>query len=151
MSSVPESTVATMPHELHRKRRAALSPYFSKTSIRRLEPVIQRTLGDLLKRFSACGKTGDVMPMSTAYKATTSDIITGYSFGTSVEYLKKDDYNVPFFEAVAANFEMAWWMTHIPWLGPLMNLIPVPVMGLVMPGLESLWQMHRVSLESHRS
>lgn len=41
---VPGSTVETIPHDHHRIRRAALDPYFSKTSIRRLEPVITETL-----------------------------------------------------------------------------------------------------------
>lgn len=82
--------------------------------------------------------------MSIVYKATTSDIITRYSFGKSTNYLKRDDYNEPYFSAVDANFTMAWPMTYIPWLGPLMSLIPSTVMGVIYPGLKSLWEMHGV-------
>ena len=85
------------------------------------------------------------MPMRLLYVAATSDIITGYTFDASVEYLKKDDLNAQFFESVWASFEMAWWIVHIPLLGPLMNSIPASIMGFMMPGLDSLRQMQRVS------
>lgn len=86
------------------------------------------------------------MPLSAAYKAVTSDIITGYCFGESTGFLMRDDYNSPFFNAVAENFGLAWWMTHIAWLGPLLNAIPMSVQEMLMPGLKSLFRMQRVSL-----
>ncbi len=140
--------MGTIPHELHRKRRAALNPYFSKASIRRLEPVVQETIEKLLKRFNMYTKTGDIMPLNLAYKATTNDIIAAYCFGVNVDYLNMDNYNRPFFEAVAAWQGMLWWIVYIPWLGNLMNSIPAPFMDLLMPDLESLWQMHRVRLQA---
>ena len=144
MLSVPEATGATVTHDLHRTRRAALNPYFSKASIRRLDPVIQRTLENLLRRFSACAKTGDVLPLNTVYKAATSDIISDYTFGVSVDYLKRDDYNAPFFESVSSSFQIAWWLMHMPWLASLMHSIPKPVLSYITPGMESLFQMQRV-------
>lgn len=101
-----------------------------------------------MDRMNNCGQNGDVMPMSVVYKAATSDIITGYSFGTSTNYLTREDYNEEFFSAVDANFAMAWPMTYIPWLGPLLSVIPPSVMGIVYPGLQSLWNMHVVSTQS---
>ena len=142
--SVPEATGATVAHDLHRTRRAALNPFFSKASIRRLDPVIQRTLENLLRRFSACAKTGDIMPLNTVYKAATSDVVSEYTFGVSVDYLKRDDYNAPFFEAISASFEIAWWFMHMPWLASLMHSIPKPVLSYIVSGMESLFQMQRV-------
>lgn len=135
-----------MPHDHHRSRRAALNPYFSKASIRRLEPVITQTLDNLLHRLDACAKSGEVLTLSTAYKAATSDIITGYCFGESPGFLMWNDYNSPFFDAVAKNFGLAWWMTHVAWLGPLLNSIPTGVQSMIMPGMESLFRMQRVCL-----
>ena len=43
--------------------------------------------------------------MTTAYKAGTSDVIMGYCFGESSGFLMWDDYNPPFFDAVA---ETVW-------------------------------------------
>lgn len=91
------------------------------------------------------------MPLSAAYKAATSDIITGYCFGESTGFLMLGDYNSPFFDAVAENFGLAWWMTHVAWLGPLLNSIPTTVQSMLIPGLESLFRMQRVSFCSPAS
>lgn len=144
MLSVPQATGATVAHDLHRTRRAALNPFFSKASIRRLDPVIQRTLENLLRRFSACAKTEDIMSLNNVYKAATSDVVSEYTFGVSVDYLKRDDYNAPFFEAMSRSFEIAWWMMHMPWLASLMHSIPVPILSYFLPDMESLFQMQRV-------
>ena len=139
------STASTMPHDLHRNRRAAFSPYFSKANIRRLEPVIMETLDNLLHRLDASAKSGRVMPLSRAYQALTSDVITAYCFGESTGFLMREDYNSPLFEAVIKFFALAWWMTHIAWLGPLVNSVPINVQIMLLPGLESIFRMQRVS------
>ena len=142
----PLSIVSTIPHDLHRSRRAAISPYFSKSSIRRLEPVIAETLDNLLQRLDAAAKSGEVVPLSTAYKAVASDIITAYCFGESTGFLMRADYNSPFFEAVGKVFRICWLMTHVAWLGPLLNSIPTKVQVMLMPGMKSWYRSKQVSL-----
>lgn len=140
------STASTMPHDLHRNRRAAFNPYFSKANIRRLEPVIMETLDNLLHCLDASAKSGRVMPLSRAYQALTSDVITAYCFGESTGFLMREDYNSPLFEAVIKFFALAWWTTHIAWLGPLVNSVPINVQIMLLPGLESMFRMQRVSI-----
>ena len=144
----PVSTVATLPHDLHRSRRAAINPYFSKASIRRLEPVIAETLDNLLQRLDAAAKTGEVVPLSTACKAVASDIITAYCFGESTEFLLRADYNSALFDAVAKFFGIAWLMTHVGWLGPLLDSIPTNVQITLMPGMRSFFRMKKVRLRT---
>jgi len=79
------------------------------------------------------------MPFSVAYKAATSDIITEDCFGVSTYFLTRQDYNTPFFDAVAENVGLAWWITHIVWLGLLLDSILVIVKSMLMPGLKSLF------------
>lgn len=50
---VRESFATTMSHGLHRKKRAALNPYFSKANVPRLEPVKQKVLANLLRRLGS--------------------------------------------------------------------------------------------------
>lgn len=137
-----------MPHDLHRSRRAAFNSYFSKASIRSLEPVITKALDNLIQRLGASAESGEIVPLNIVYKALTSDIITAYCFGESTGYLMSDDYNSPFFEALALTFEVAWLMTHVGWLGPLLNAMPIRVQKMLMPGLDSLFRMRRVSLHT---
>ena len=141
----PESTAGTIPHDLHRRRRAAFSSYFSKANIRRLEPVITEALDNLLKRLDGCAKTGNPMPLTYAYKALTSDVITAYCFGQSTGYLTWEDFNSPLFDTVSKFLELSWWMTHVRWLGPMLDSLPVKVQVMLMPSMKSWYDMLQVS------
>lgn len=105
---VPGSVLGTKDHDLHRARRAVLNPYFSMQNVRRLEPVIHQTLGNLLTRMEAWARMGVPAPMSVAYKATTKDIIHAYAFGEGEKCLEMEDLNAGFFEGVAPV-----WVNHI--------------------------------------
>ena len=143
---VPDSTVSTLSHDLHRNRRAAFNPYFSKASIRRLEPVITKTLDILLRRLEVSANSGEVVPLDIAFKAVASDVVTLYCFGESTNFLLREDYNSPFFDAVSNFYGLVWWMTHVAWLGPLLNSFPLKVQIFLTPGLESFIRMRQVSL-----
>ena len=80
---VPNSLVAIIPHDEHRKRRAAMNPLFSKASIRKLGPAIQNGLAVILRRLQEYARSSGVFDASIAYKAATGDIVTEVSFGVS--------------------------------------------------------------------
>ncbi|KAJ6099596.1 hypothetical protein N7467_001131 [Penicillium canescens] len=144
---VPDSVVGTIGHDLHRTQRSVLNPYFSKSSIRRFEDRIQNTAGKLMGRLVEAGKIGEILPIKLAFKAATCDVISEYCFGVSTSYVEHDDYNRGWFDAVDSMFYMAWPMTYISWLGPLMERLPPSVIGLMHPGLKSLWDMHSQWIE----
>jgi Cytochrome P450 len=139
-----EAVVATVSHDLHRMRRAALNPYFSKASIRRLEPIIRDTVAKLLKRMDSHQKSGEVLPMTVVYKAMTSDIINNYAFGKSDNCMDMKDYNVSFFDAVEAIFEASHLSLQFRWLGPLMESLPMALTAKLMPGMAHLFKMQQV-------
>lgn len=91
------------------------------------------------------------MPLTYAYKALSSDVITGYCFGESTGFLMRDDYNSPLFDAVYNFFKIAWWMTHVGWFGPFMNSIPPQAQVMLMPGMKSFFDMKQVSLYPFKS
>lgn len=68
---VPESAFGTSSHELHRMRRAALNPFFSKQKIRGLQPKIEHVVDNLLARFEDFADTKQPLPMSDAFAALT--------------------------------------------------------------------------------
>lgn len=69
---IPKAAFSTVSHETHRMRRAALNPFFSAASVRRLQPVIEERLDRLLDRFTEFQESGDPMNMSLAYAALTN-------------------------------------------------------------------------------
>lgn len=140
------SVVTTIPHELHRKRRAALNPFFSKASVRRLEPVIRDGVVQLLDRMDICGRSAEVMPMNMVYKALTADIITKYAFGKSTQYMSMQDYNSAYFETFDKFFEYGPWLFHISWLSSLMESLPVAIAKRLWPGIATLFTLRLVNL-----
>ena len=108
--------------------------------------MITETLDNLLQRLDASAKNGAVVPLSRAFQALTSDVITAYCFGESTGFLMREDYNSPLFESVAKFFALAWWMTHVAWLNPLVNSVPIKVQIMLLPGMESYFRMKQVSI-----
>lgn len=127
-----------------------MSPYFSKTVIRKLEPIILSHLAKLLGRFESAQNSGEVLELGIVYRALTSDIITQYSFGKSTDFLDRPDFNSPFYHDVLAVFECVPLLQHISWLGPLMNSIPTEIVLKLMPGLGSVHILQKVSIEARK-
>ena len=53
---MPGAGGSTNPHDLHKMRRAALSPYFSMQNVRNLQNVIEEKVDMLMGRFKGFGK-----------------------------------------------------------------------------------------------
>jgi hypothetical protein len=68
---VPQSAFGTSSHELHKMRRAALNPFFSKQKCRALQPKIEKVVENLLARFEEFSETMNPLPMSDAFAALT--------------------------------------------------------------------------------
>ena len=64
------SVGGTNPHELHRKRRAALNPFFSKASIRKLQHEIDEKAIQLVQRLR--NEKERVFKVNHAYAALTN-------------------------------------------------------------------------------
>ena len=122
-----------------------MANFFSKTSVRGVEPFIKNSLGKLLSRMEKASETGERMPLIYVFKAATSDIITAYAFGKSTNFMDLDDYNMPFFQAIEITFLTSPALMHFPWLGPLMEALPQSITKVLMPGLAGMWKLREVS------
>lgn len=65
-------------HDLHRLRRAALSPSFSKQSILRSESIIVEKVDLLCQGLGVYAHSGNEVVLRNALIAVTIDIITEY-------------------------------------------------------------------------
>jgi len=66
---IPGSMLGTLDYDLHRKRRMAVSGFFSTQSARRLQPVIQERVDTLVSRLISFKGSDKVVPMNLAYAA----------------------------------------------------------------------------------
>ena len=124
------SVLPTRDHDLHRRRRAILSRFFSQQRVRQLAPVIGSTLSDLFQRLDRWDD--GPFPMSVAYKAATKDVIQAYALGEGDKCLFKDDFNSAFFEVMAAG-RLTHIAVHFHWFPDLMSKLPPSVITTLSP------------------
>ncbi|KAI0143997.1 cytochrome P450 [Hypoxylon sp. NC0597] len=128
----PGSILATQDHDLHRKRRAVLNPFFSQQNVRRLEPIINDTLANLFYRMDRWASTGAPVRMNVAFRAATKDIIQAYAFGEGDKCLDKEDCNTAFFDIMAPS-PLAHIGTHFYWLATFLSNVPPKIMTALVP------------------
>ena len=93
-----EMTFGTIPHVLHRKRRAAFSQFFSKASIRRLEPLVQGLVDSLCQKVEAGLILEKPVNLVHAYSALTQDLITEYCFSNCRGVLEMPEFSPHYYD-----------------------------------------------------
>lgn len=119
-----KSTFGTIDHDHHRIRRAALNPFFSKSSIVAIEPLIQERVDKLSEVLSRYATAGAVMEMHNAFTSLTLDIISTYAFGESYGLLELPGFSPEWKEALKATVESSIMNRHLPWVADLLGFLP---------------------------
>jgi len=84
------STSGTVDHDLHRLRREALHPFFSKNTISRFEPVIQEKISHLVSYFDKAQASGKPVNLSDLYYGLARDVVFECSFGMKSTILEDE-------------------------------------------------------------
>ena len=77
----------TISHDLHRRRRKPLEPYFSRMGVTRLEPTLAELLGKLTRRLENLKGTGVVLRMEHVFAAFSADVIGRLCFEDKKDFL----------------------------------------------------------------
>jgi cytochrome P450 len=132
-------------------RRAAVSPFFSKTNVRKLEPIIQEKVAKLLARMQELEGTGQPIDINTAYSAFTSDVIVEYAFGESHNYLDRPDFNKDFFNMMDSIHHIGAAAKQFSWLLPVLLSIPEWITTRLDAGMAAFANFQNVcTLLTHR-
>jgi hypothetical protein len=136
------SVFGTKDHKLHRARRAALNPFFSKGTINKLEPMLQFMVEKLCKRIEEYREAGQPLSMRPVYMCLTTDIISLYALNRSWNHLDSPDFSPFWVETIKATVQSGQVLKQFPWMYPLMNGLPKKIVGMLNPGLLMLlnWQ-----------
>ena len=127
------TALATQWHDLHRSRRAALSPFFSKQNIRRLEPTIVDVLHLVFQRLDQHLESQSPINLSLLFRAATYDIISKYAFGEDAVSLSRPDLNQPYFQAYH-EMVLSWHIgCYFPWIGHVIRRLPPAVIAMLIP------------------
>jgi cytochrome P450 len=137
------SGFGTVDHDLHRLRRAAINPFFSKQKVTALQPVIQRLVDKLCTKFEKIRGTDEVVPIECAFDAFTMDVITEYSLDTNFGYLDKPGWSSDFRELERAFGEMGYMQKMFPPLIAMMNSLPDRLVLWMNPRMKLLLDFFR--------
>ncbi|MCJ1387752.1 hypothetical protein MMC18_000595 [Xylographa bjoerkii] len=135
MFGIKYASLTSLPHDLHRVRRAAFAQYFSKQNIRRLEPVIRSRIEKLCSRLQEVQRSGEPVNVRNAYSALTTDIITEYCFGNSFDLLGRTDFAPEHYDAMVATSTPSHAFKQFGWLFPLLDSFPLWLTKLLNPDI----------------
>lgn len=119
MFGTTQAAVGTASHELHRVRRAALNPFFSRRSVVRLEPVIQLHVDKLRARLERSADSGEPVNLTDAFTALSADVIGDFAFGKRYGFLDADDFNPGWHKLMLVSSADDWEELHAYTLPPL--------------------------------
>ena len=139
-----KSMFGTIDHELHRVRRGALSPFFSKRSVARLEPEIRSFVETLCRRFHQLRESGEPVVVDYCYGALTTDIITEYAWARSYNCLEQPDF-APYWLDIVHEVSYSVHVARLwTWVPGLIKSIPHPIVKILVPGMAPMLEFQKV-------
>ncbi|KAF1931555.1 cytochrome P450 [Didymella exigua CBS 183.55] len=134
--------LTTVNAACHKRRRAALSPMFSRRSILDFIHIIYRHIDTLSIRMQEFEARKEPINLTHAFPALTGDIIMDYFFGFNYAQLKH-----PEFESFHDAFQKIGGAGHIatqfPLMIPMMNAIPDALTEWLQPAAKNILRFRR--------
>jgi len=106
---IPDTVLTTVSHDLHRKRRAALSPFFSKQNIALVLGQVQENVDLLVRRLASFKGTGQVVSLEHALNAYTN----GNPYHFSEEKLWLIRRQTPLLSTVLGTHIIGWMILNL--------------------------------------
>ena len=104
-------------HELHRRRRRPLEPFFSRSGVRKLEPMVADVCEKLVvEKFGRLAGTGKVVRLDHAFVAFSGDIITRLCLDDPPNFVDEPDFAPEWFELFQAIIKSLPIFMSFPWL-----------------------------------
>ncbi|KAF8849558.1 putative benzoate 4-monooxygenase cytochrome P450 [Acephala macrosclerotiorum] len=122
--AIPGASMNTNAHDHHRIRRSALNPFFSKASIRNMQPLIDAKVDQLLERFDDFQKSGDVLTLNHATAAFTNDVVTEFSFGKCYNRLGDPKFDPSFHDNARGGADMVPFLAFFPIIMRTLEALP---------------------------
>ncbi|RVX68772.1 hypothetical protein B0A52_07658 [Exophiala mesophila] len=118
------SVLSTAPAELHRVRREALNPFFSRKRIIHLQAIIRSKLNILIAKVGEASKAKTPLTISRGYMAFAEDVIMQYCFAHDYNALNTPEWKPILhdpFQAVSISGNMS---LQFPLLPKVLNQLP---------------------------
>lgn len=135
----PLSVFSAVDHGLHRQRRAALNPLFSKQKVTSQSPFIQRHMDKLCDRISReFSNSGEILVLNKMWACFTCDIIVEYCFGMNYQLIDRPGWKHSFTTAMIDLLDGVHFVTQFPLMLTLINSLPDSVAKKLDPAMASV-------------
>ncbi|KAI4914534.1 hypothetical protein J4E85_010599 [Alternaria conjuncta] len=129
-------------HDLHKLRRTALAPFFSKRSVQALEELVVNNTKKLMDRFAGElekeGHKAGVVNLNDAYAAFTMDTISEYCFGESIKALDHEDYAKIWLKVMHDGIQIEPFARQFPTIMNFMLDLPPKIVEKLSPGVATV-------------
>ena len=134
----------TIHHEVHRKRRAAISSNFSKNAVTSSEPMIWEKMNLLDRKLRRMLANNEILELRKNYLAVTTDSLCAHAFGNSLELLESDLKADEWKRTIKAVAILTPLIKQFTWIIPLALKLPLGPLRIVVPDLARIVELHRV-------
>lgn len=128
-----ESIIPTVSSSLHRIRRHAMSPFFSNQAVSKCHPLVQKYADRLAERMEEASKKGEAVPLISAYRCVTADVILEYTFGRDLRLSEREDWGASFYAAWRTAFYISVFFRQCPWLLDSLKYVPRSILEWALP------------------
>ena len=138
------SGIGTESHELHRIRRGAIEGFFSKASVRRLEPAVQTVVDKLVARLDDVKRSDRIVNVGNMFSAFTADVVAQYAFARPYGYLDDSDFAPQWHQTIQDIAQNTHFLKQFGWVEPMMRSMPRWFVKIVAPQMMALISMQDV-------
>jgi hypothetical protein len=135
----------TVNHELHRQRRGAISPLFSKQSIQQSESLITKNIRQLTAVFEKAAVSGSPLDLGTCMLAFSTDTLGHFALDSDFNLMNDTNAADNWRKTLDSVPVVTVAARQMPWLIPLALKIPRALIRPVLPDLCRLLDAQAVS------
>ncbi len=134
----------TCEHEIHKGRRAALTPFFSKPGVAKLESFVAEKVKQLCKRFEDSKNQGVPINLSDTYFAFSQDVVKQYGFAYDEDLLGDPQRAAAARENLNAFMFQTHFNVHFGWMNLPILMLPQKAIKAIAPGLDEFIEFKKV-------
>ncbi|KAF3479504.1 uncharacterized protein GIQ15_06480 [Arthroderma uncinatum] len=127
----PQSSLSTIDHDLHRRRRAVIGAYFSQRAIMDMEPFINERLDTLCSSLEKTIGRGVHADLTWATAAFTADVILYHFYGSHPNFLDNKDFKYDLKDALTGLFDFYHLTRFLPFPPTTIKNLPLWILRLL--------------------
>ena len=111
---VPDSTFGTPPNDIHKIRRGALNPMFSRQKVLELETIVQSKAAKVCRRMQEGVDAGNAVDLHHAFRSVSVDVISDFAFDRCYDFLDQPELGATFFQMARGIGPALWAFQQFP-------------------------------------